>query len=107
MEQFCLSKSKRKTKKWQVVVYKNGKKFKTIYFGAKGYGDFIYYSKNIDADKKKRNYINRHAYLDENWDYNGRFTAGFWAKHLLWNKPTLEASLKYIREHFKLNITLH
>ncbi len=40
---------------------------------------------------KKRNYIARHE-VNENWD--DPFTAGFWARYILWNKLTLEASVK-------------
>ena len=68
-----LMKSSRKEKKFMVKM--DGK---TIHFGAAGMDDFTITG---DEEQKKR-YMARH--LKENW--NDRFSAGFWAKHVLWNK---------------------
>ena len=62
---------------------------KTIHFGAKGMED---YTTHGDPDRK-RNYITRHQ-KREDWTKDGVETAGFWAKHLLWNKPSLKASAR-------------
>ena len=70
------------------------KKTKTIKFGAYGMNDFITYSaidKRI-AEEKKRNYIKRHK-SREDWNKSGIDTAGYWAKHILWNKDTFTKSL--------------
>jgi hypothetical protein len=76
--------------KWKVVV--DGK---TIQFGAKGYTDYI-----LSGDlKKKQSYLSRHK-SRENWTKSGIHTAGFWSRWLLWNKPTIEESLKDIKQRF-------
>ena len=38
----------------------------------------------------------------ENWD-NPK-TAGFWAKHVLWNKKIIEASLEYLNINVNLQV---
>lgn len=70
----------------------------TIKFGAKGYSD---YTKHKDKDRRDR-YILRHK-ARENWkDYR---TAGFWSRWILWNKPTIEQSIRDIKKRFKINIS--
>jgi len=87
------------TKKYKVTVIKpNGTK-KTIQFGAKGYSDF---TKHKDSDRKKR-YENRHR-SRENWTKSGITTAGFWAKWILWNKPSLENSISSTSKKFNITI---
>lgn len=72
---------------------------KTIKFGAKGYSDYT-----IHKDpKRKQRYLKRHS-TNEDWSKSGIDTAGFWAKHLLWNKPTISASIKDIEKRFKTKI---
>jgi len=96
-----LSKSNRKDKKWKVKVNN-----KTIHFGGKGYGDFTIWNKEkgkVFADKKKKAYIARHK-VNENWNKSGIDTAGFWSRWLIWNKPTLNASIKDIENRFNVNI---
>lgn len=71
-------------KKYMVVIdYPNIKR--TIHFGAAGMSD---YTKHKDAQRKQR-YDARHK-ANENW--NDPLTAGFWAKWVLWNKESLDAS---------------
>ena len=65
-----------------------------MHFGQKGYSDFTM-NKNED---KKYNYIQRHK-KNEDWKYYN--TAGFYAKHILWNKPTIQESIKYTNKKFK------
>jgi len=76
--------------KWKVKI--DGK---TIQFGAKGYTDYTLGA----GDEKKRLYIARHK-SRENWTKSGIHTSGFWSKWLLWNKPTIEGSLKDIKQRF-------
>lgn len=74
------------------TIYKN----KKIYFGAIGYMDYpSYYQKygKEVADKKKKAYIARHK-VNENW--NDKSTAGYYALKVLWNKPTIQESLRSI-----------
>ena len=91
-----LTNSPLKTKKYKVVIT-DGKKKKTINFGAKGYEDFTIH-KNTE---RKNRYIDRHK---SNEDWQDPFTAGFWALHALWNKPTLQGSLNDIKHKFDIKI---
>lgn len=71
----------------------NGKK---IYFGALGYMDYIQYYQKYGkevADKKKKAYIARHK-VNEKW--NNKNTSGYYARWVLWNKPTIQESLRSI-----------
>ena len=85
-----------KTKKYKVVV-DDGKKKKTIHFGAKGYEDYTIHKDN----ERKYRYIDRHKKKE---DWQDPFTAGFWALHALWNKPTLQGSLNDIKRNFDIKI---
>ena len=90
MPEVILQKSNKKDKKIDAII--DGKK--TISFGAKGYSDFTRHK----DEERKRNYISRHK-VNQNWnDYN---TAGFWAKNILWNKSTIEESIKDTDRKFK------
>ena len=85
-----ISKSNRKDKKFKAVIDNK----KTVHFGASGYSDYTF---NTHSDIKDR-YIQRHK-RNEDWnDYN---TAGFYAKHILWNKPTIQESVKDTNRNFK------
>jgi hypothetical protein len=90
MLEIVLKKSKTKDKKYDAVVDGN----KTIHFGAKGYSDFTIH-KN---EERKGRYITRHK-KNENW--NDPMTAGFYAKHILWNKPSVKASVEDTNKKFK------
>jgi hypothetical protein len=76
---------------------------KTIKFGAYGMKDFTVYSKmDISDDMKqkyKRNYLARHK-VTENWDSPD--TAGFWSRWILWNLPTISASLSDVKRRYGL-----
>ena len=85
-----ISKSNRKDKKLKAVIDNK----KTIHVGASGYSD---YTKNKDGTRKDA-YIQRHR-KNENWaDFK---TAGFYAKHILWNKPSILESVKDTNKQFK------
>ena len=93
-----ISKSNKKDKKLMAVI--DGKK--TIHFGDSSYSD---YTKHKD-EARKDNYISRHK-KNENWGKTGVDTAGFMSKNLLWNKPTLEASVNNLNKRFgKMNFKL-
>ena len=85
-------------KKYKVLLKEDGKK-KTIHFGQKGADD---YTRTKDISQKQR-YTNRHK-SRENWSKSGVNSAGFWSKHLLWNKPTISDSIKDIEKRFNVNI---
>jgi hypothetical protein len=94
--QVSIKPSDKKGKKMTAVFTdkKTGKK-KTIHFGAKGMSDFT-----IHKDpKRKERYLKRHK-VNENW--NNPETAGALSRWILWNKPTLSASIKDFKTRFKL-----
>lgn len=85
---------------------KAGKKFcvfngsRVIHFGATGYSDYTIHK---DKDRMIR-YSNRHK-NKENW--KNKDSAGFWAKWILWNKPSLKASITDIKKRFRIGIKSH
>ena len=83
-----LSKSTRVGKKYMVNI--DGR---TVHFGAASYEDFTTHKDMT----RKTNYLARHS--NENW--NDPMTAGFWARWLLWNKPSLKASVDDLNKRFK------
>ena len=78
---------------------RNDKKFmarvdeKTIHFGAKGYQDFTTHK----DPKRKERYLARHKER-ENWTKPD--TAGFYARWVFWNKPTLADSVRDMNQRF-------
>jgi len=68
---------------------------KTTQFGAVGYDDF---TKTKDIYKREA-YLARHK-TRENWD--DPTTAGALSRWILWNQPTLSASIKDFKRRFKL-----
>jgi hypothetical protein len=87
--------SSKSDKKYMVVLRQESGRKRTVHFGAKGMDD---YTKTGDVEQKSR-YIERHK-DKENW--NDPMTAGFWAKHILWNKPTVQSSLAETKRNFNL-----
>lgn len=87
------------TYKFKVIIESDDKK-KTLKFGARGYSDYTMH-KNLE---RKKAYIARHK-VKENFLKSGIYTKGFWAKNLLWNQPTIEASIKNIENKFGVKIT--
>lgn len=70
-------------------------KIKTVKFGAKGYADYT-----IHEDKaRKDRYLARHK-KREDWTKTGVDTAGFWAAKILWNQPTIKASLEDTKKKY-------
>ena len=96
MPNVYLSRATQKGKKWQVQ-FENPSR--TVAFGAQGYQD---YTQHKDS-KRKDLYIDRHK-TREDWTSSGKFSAGFWSRWLLWNKPTLEGSIRSIENKFGFDI---
>lgn len=93
-----LEKLKDDPKKYMVVLkhkVKGVDKEKIIKFGQEGAEDYTIHK----DDERKKLYIARHE-KNENWTKSGIATAGFWSKHLLWNKKTINASLNDIKKTF-------
>ena len=87
-----INKSHKSGKKLKAVI--DGKK--TIHFGDPNYSD---YTKHKDPERKER-YIDRHK-KNEDCGKGGVGAAGFYSKHVLWNKPTLQASVNDLNKKFK------
>jgi len=106
-----IQKSTNKNKKFMANV--NGK---LIHFGAAGYEDYLQHNN----EKRRERYIKRHqpsttSRVDignkscrhekrENW--NDPTTAGFWSRWLLWNKETIDESMRDINKRFNLNVKM-
>ena len=85
-----LTKLTKGDKKFSAVFFdKEGKKLKTVRFGAKGYEDYT-----IHQDKERmRRYVDRHE-KREDWTRAGKYSAGWWSRWLLWSKPSFTDALK-------------
>jgi hypothetical protein len=83
-------------KKYMATFETDKGRTKTTHFGAKGMGDFI---KSGGDEKKKAAYIARHK-VNEN--FNDPTTAGALSRWILWNKPTLSASIADYRRRFNI-----
>ena len=82
-------------KKYMAIFYEYGKKKKTTHFGAAGMSD---YTKHKNKTRKRR-YMTRHR-KRENW--NNYMSAGSLSRYILWNKPTLKASIADYKKKFNL-----
>lgn len=96
-----LTQSDRPNKRFQITM-KNPEtgRNKTVHFGANSGSTFI----DHQDSTKRKNYIARHRELNEDWSKQGINTAGFWSRWLLWNKPTLEQTIKFIEKKFNVTI---
>lgn len=83
-----ITESPSRTKKLKAVFRFDNGRSKTIHFGAKGYYDYTM----PPHDKNRRdNYIKRHAPRE---DFNNPLTAGALSRWILWNKTTIDASIR-------------
>lgn len=69
-----------------------------IHFGAKGYEDFTTSDPKI-REAKKDAYIKRHQVRE---DWTKPYTAGTLSRYILWNKPTIKASITDYKRRFNL-----
>ena len=88
--QIVISRSDKPDKKFEARI--DGRK--SIHFGQAGASDFTQH-KNL---LRKERYLQRHS---KNEDWNSPLTAGFYSRWLLWNKPTLEESIRDTNSRFK------
>lgn len=94
MRLLSIEPSPRADKKY-VAKFDNDGKHITTHFGAKGYDDFI-----SSGDKvKKARYLKRHA---KDLKTNDPTRAGYLSYFVLWNKPTLSASIADYKRQFNL-----
>ena len=90
-----------KPEKKLMAIFDNDGKSKTIHFGSSPNKDYTIYYKTDKklAEEKKQAYIARH---DVNEDFNKPDTAGALSRWILWNKPTVESSIKDFKKKFNL-----
>jgi len=98
-----LKPSTNKNKKF-VAVFENlkTKRSKSINFGAKGMKDFILWNKELkpkEAKEKRLLYLGRHK--REDWSNSNVMSPAWFSRWFLWEKPTLEASQKFIMSKLK------
>jgi hypothetical protein len=93
------STSKRDDKKYTAQFFDNddGDIVKTTHFGQRGASDF---TKHKDTERKNR-YLARHQ-KRENWN-DFKSAAGL-SRWILWNKPSLNASIDYYIKKFGLKL---
>lgn len=95
MKLLSIKPSTKADKKYMAIFETDAGRTKTTHFGAAGYDDFIK-SKN---EVKKAAYIARHK-VNEN--FQNPTTAGALSRWILWNKPTLSASIADYKRKFNL-----
>jgi hypothetical protein len=88
-------KSVRPGKKLDAVFETDTGREKRVSFGQAGAPDFTL----TGDEERKRLYLIRHR-ARENW--NDPVTPGALARWILWNKPTIEASVRDFRQRFKI-----
>lgn len=91
-----IRKSHKKEKKYDAVFLSEDGKTITRSFGAKNYSDF---TKHKNVTRRAR-YLKRHSGMGENW--NDPTTPGALSRHILWNKPTLQGSIRDFKKKFNL-----
>jgi hypothetical protein len=92
---YILEESANRKKKYTAI--RLNPTLKRIPFGAKGYED---YTMHKDIERKKA-YIERHRSTE---DWNDTDSAGAFSRWLLWNKPTLDESIKDMEKRFNIKI---
>ena len=90
MTRIEISTSDHKDKKFKAVIDNK----KTVHFGAQGASDFTIHK----SEERKQRYVTRHRKRE---DWSDPETAGFYAKRILWNKPTIQGSIKDTNQRFK------
>ena len=89
-----IKQSHRPEKKWDAVFLRQDGKEIVQPFGQRGYSDF---TKHKNVTRKQR-YIARHKRMHEDW--NDPTRAGTLSRFILWNKPSLRASIRDYRRRF-------
>lgn len=94
-----IRRSKRAEKKFVAVFeHKETKRTRTTHFGARAYSDYTIHK---DPDRKAR-YIARHTDTNSE-DWSDPTSAGALSRWILWNKPSLLASIADYKHRFGLD----
>lgn len=91
-----ITESDKPDKKLKATFLQDNGRTKSVHFGAKGMTD---HTKTPQDEERKKRYLARHA-KNENW--NDPTTAGALSRWILWNKPTLSASIADYKKRFNL-----
>ncbi len=90
-----LTKSPNPNKKFRALFVNEGKH---VDFGAKGYSDYTIHK---DRNRMKR-YLERHGRMGEDWTTKtGKYTAGFWSRWLLWNRPSIGSAIASVSRRLR------
>lgn len=101
-KKFILKRSNRQHKKWAIYVpFDNALlKPKWVHFGDNRYED---YTQHKDAERA-RLYVLRHKKKEERkWD-GDVYAPAFWARWLLWEKPSLDQAIKALYDNEGIEI---
>ena len=91
-----ITKSKRKNTKYDLL--DSDKKY-ILSFGDNRYSDYT-----MHKDDDRKNYLSRHG--KEDHSAKNINSAAFMSAHLLWGKPTLQASISDVNKRFNINVKL-
>lgn len=92
-----ITQSTKSTKKMMAIFEDcNTGRRKTVHFGSAGMSDYRFHKNSA----RKQRYLDRHR-KNENW--NDPTSAGCLSRFLLWNKPTLRASIADYKRKFHFN----
>lgn len=95
MQLLSIHRSTKQDKKYMATFLLDTHKIKIVHFGALGYDDYT----TTHDDSKKMHYLIRHK-TRETW--SDPTTAGALSRWILWNKPTIQASIQDFRNRFHL-----
>jgi hypothetical protein len=101
MRLVSIKRSTRPGKKMTAVFETAPGRKKTVHFGATSYGDFTKYWKRDRAlaKAKRQAYITRHR-VSEDW--TDPATPGALSRYILWEKPTVAASVAAFKRRFRV-----
>ena len=96
VKEIDIIKSKKPDKKYDAIIYREDGRTKTVSFGQSGASDYTIHK---DKDRMMR-YIARHR-ANEDWSSEGYETAGWFSRWILWNLPSLRASVADTNKRFR------
>tara|TARA_B100001287_G_scaffold238347_1_gene211730 strand:- start:869 stop:1243 length:375 start_codon:yes stop_codon:yes gene_type:complete len=110
-EASLLKYKKGEKKKYAVRIYIKGDQYKVVKFGQNGAMDFTLHSESV-RDGKRIEYLRRHGgkpptyttSTKEDWSPKGIYTPGYWARWLLWEKPSIRKAIDFLRNEKKIDI---
>ena len=92
-----ITRSTNPEKKMMAVFEVDGRE-RTTHFGQAGAKDYTLHSK-LDREARKKSYDARHRPTE---DWSDPTSAGALSKYILWNKPSLSASIADYKQRFNL-----